>query len=80
MPANDAFAMSNADDGYCPVCRSSLIWAECAACFGNGVFDSDALLEEDPLWYGPADCELCAECGGNGGDYVCDCSDIREAA
>jgi len=56
----------------CPICGSENVeWVDCPQCGGNGGFDGDDLMEEDPLWYGPDDYERCDMCHGDGGWWQC---------
>lgn len=55
----------------CAVCGAEMDWIECDACGGEGGLDSDALMEEDPLWYDGVEWEDCSECGGKGGWWLC---------
>lgn len=55
----------------CPTCDGEKEWVECWHCHGDGGFDSDALMEQDPLWYDGVAWEACRECEGRGGFYLC---------
>lgn len=69
-PENDELDYPDEDDG-CPECGSFLNWVECYDCGGEGYFDGEDLMSEDPLWYGPDDTEMCETCEGKGGWFVC---------
>lgn len=63
----------DAPDGpYCPHCGQELEYERCDAIgCEDGWIDSDTLMEEDPLWYGPDDTERCDQCDGKGGWWWC---------
>lgn len=56
----------------CPTCDRPREWIECdvPGC-EDGVITGETLMEEDPLWYGPDDVEMCEQCAGRGGWWVC---------
>lgn len=56
---------------YCELCGEALERDLCDRCGGEGWLDSDVLMDEDPLWYGPDDTERCEECQGKGGWWWC---------
>jgi hypothetical protein len=61
-------------DTICPRCKCcDMFWEVCWSCGGEGIHDD--LFEEDPLWYNPGDYEVCNECNGNGGFWMCDCDE-----
>jgi hypothetical protein len=62
----------------CPTCSNYLEWVQCDVCCGDGYFDSDELMELDPLWYSDGDIEDCEDCHGKGGDWHCDsCNEFK---
>jgi hypothetical protein len=56
---------------YCKHCGQPMDWIECDACGGEGFFDGERLMEEDPLWYDEDDTEGCSDCTGDGGWWHC---------
>jgi hypothetical protein len=66
---------SEYDTAYAPLCCThcgqELDYEECDQCGGDGYFDDEWLMEEDPLWYQPGDTEACTQCGGEGGWHYC---------
>ena len=59
-------------DDPCPGCDSlDTEWVDCFQCGGEGGFDNDRLMEEDPLWYDGVDWEQCGDCCGYGGWIAC---------
>lgn len=60
-----------ADGPYCPICGAELERVECDTCGGEGGFDGDQLMEEDPLWYDGVDWEDCSDCRGKGAFWEC---------
>lgn len=60
-----------ADSRACVVCGAEMDWIECDHCGGEGGFDNDALMEEDPLWYDGVEWEDCGNCQGKGGWWQC---------
>lgn len=52
----------------CQSCKCcEMDWVDCWRCGGEGGDDGEALMEEDPLWYGPDDfrpCDVCRQAGG----------------
>ena len=64
--------------GYpCIECGNATSWLPCWSCFGEGGWDGEQLMEEDPLWYDADDYRRCDECRGNGGwDYCIQCRKI----
>ena len=61
------------DDEYeiCPVCGAEKSeWEDCwqIGCDDGWITD---LYEQDPLWYDEDDVEMCSECQGKGGWWVC---------
>jgi len=44
----------------CPKCKAEMDWVDCAECEGTGI----AEYEDGAM-------ELCGDCNGEGGDYVC---------
>jgi DnaJ-class molecular chaperone len=60
------------DTSECLECGSTDVESvDCHQCHGEGGFDSDDLMEEDPLWYDGVDWEKCDDCGGLGHYWVC---------
>lgn len=58
----------------CPQCGNATDWLPCWNCGGEGGFDGEELMAEDPLWYDEDDYEPCGECLGHGGHWRCwDC-------
>jgi hypothetical protein len=55
----------------CIHCGNSTSWLPCWNCGGEGGWDDEELMEEDPLWYGPGDYRRCDECRGKGGHHYC---------
>ena len=55
----------------CTVCQCEMEWVDCWQCGGNGGFDGDDLMEEDPMWYSEDDWEDCDICEGKGGFWQC---------
>jgi len=56
----------------CARCGSSDIeFIDCEQCNGEGGFDGDRLMEEDPLWYEGVEWENCDDCHGAGGEWCC---------
>jgi hypothetical protein len=67
----------------CPRCGCcSTTWEECWRCGGEGGDDGEALMEEDPLWYGPDDWRDCDICHARGGFRLClgDCDEAGQHA
>jgi len=63
----------------CPNCGNPTDWLRCWKCFGDGGFDGERLMEEDPLWYSYDDWEDCDECNGEGGWWRCwECKRVWE--
>jgi hypothetical protein len=61
----------------CAVCGNATSWLPCWNCGGEGGFDGEDLMEEDPLWYDPDEYEVCGECLGQGGwDYCTECKKV----
>jgi hypothetical protein len=58
-------------DTTCPDCGAAMSWVRCYICDGEGGFDSDDLMDEDPLWYDGVDWEYCRSCDGDGGWLHC---------
>lgn len=56
------------DDLSCPRCGGSATWEECSSCGGDGYYDG---YEDDPLWYEPGEIEMCEQCDGRGGWWLC---------
>jgi hypothetical protein len=64
--------LENMFNPICPRCGCcEMFWEDCWSCGGEGIHDD--LFEEDPLWYDPGDYEICNECEGKGGFWLCDC-------
>lgn len=66
---------------FCPDCGQDMDYIDCDLCGGEGYFDGEALMEIDPLWYGPDDTERCEQCDGKGGWWWCsnrDCQSKKE--
>jgi len=60
------------DIPVCPICGSEDgEWVDCPQCGGDGGFDEDDLMSEDPLWYEGVEWERCETCHGNGGWWQC---------
>lgn len=55
----------------CAICGEYKEWVICIECNGNGGFDNEALMEEDPLWYEDVEWEECSACEGEGGHWEC---------
>jgi len=55
----------------CKDCGQELDYIECDQCGGEGFFDGEQLMEEDPLWYDVDDTEDCEQCAGKGGWHWC---------
>ena len=55
----------------CVECGNPTSWVPCWNCSGEGGWDDEYLMEEDPLWYGPGDYRRCDECRGKGGHPYC---------
>jgi len=55
----------------CAECGEPTSWVPCWNCGGEGGWDDEYLMEEDPLWYGPGDYRRCDECRGKGGWHYC---------
>lgn len=55
----------------CIHCGSSTSWLPCWNCGGEGGWDGEELMMEDPLWYDPDDYRRCDECRGKGGHHYC---------
>ena len=53
----------------CGCCET--YWESCQDCGGDGFYDGEYLMEEDPLWYGPNDTRRCNTCNGKGGWKLC---------
>ena len=64
---------------FCPDCGQDMDWIDCDLCGGEGYFDGETLMEEDPLWYGPDDIERCEQCEGKGGWWWCSNRECRDA-
>lgn len=61
----------------CAECGNSTSWLPCWNCMGEGGWDGEQLMEEDPLWYDEDDYRRCDECRGKGGwDYCIRCRKI----
>ena len=56
---------------YCAACGAELDWEDCDQCGGEGEFDWETLQFDDPLWYDEDSVELCSQCAGKGGWWVC---------
>lgn len=72
---NEPLELEQGDPEYlwptCDRCGANLEFVECQRCHGEGGFDSDYLMELDPLYYEGVDWKDCPECGGESGDYLC---------
>lgn len=55
----------------CVECGNPTSWLPCWNCSGEGGWDDEYLMEEDPLWYEPGDYRRCDECRGEGGNHYC---------
>lgn len=62
---SDDFEICCDDDG-CPRCGSVTYRRDCEQCGGEGGFDGEDLMEEDPLWYDEDSYESCSNCRGRG--------------
>lgn len=51
------YIFENVNSNSCLECGSQMEWVDCYSCFGEGSFDSDDLMEDDPLWYDVVDSE-----------------------
>lgn len=61
----------------CIHCGNPTSWLPCWNCGGEGGWDGEDLMEEDPLWYDIDDYRRCDECRGKGGhDYCLECRKI----
>jgi len=73
MSAPDLFERYEENETYvyCTHCGDLMDWIECDSCGGEGYFDGERLMEEDPLWYDEDSTEDCSDCNGNGGWWHC---------
>lgn len=55
----------------CLICGYGMEWVSCWNCGGQGYFDGETLMDEDPLWYSEDDEEMCDVCRRAGGWWVC---------
>lgn len=55
----------------CPKCKAEMDWMDCDTCGGQGGFNNDELMEDDPLWYEGVEWEQCETCLGDGGWWYC---------
>ena len=55
----------------CAECGDPTSWLPCWNCGGEGGWDGEELMMEDPLWYGPDDYRSCSECKRAGGLPYC---------
>ncbi len=55
----------------CLMCGQEQEWVDCWNCGGQGYFDGETLMDEDPLWYSEDDTEACDVCRRAGGWWVC---------
>lgn len=58
-------------DCQCARCGSSLGFASCDSCAGEGWTAPGELFEENPLWYDEEDTMPCPSCYGFGGWHFC---------
>ena len=56
---------------YCEHCGDEMDWEDCDQCGGEGEFGWETLQFEDPLWYSEDDIEMCEQCEGMGGWWLC---------
>lgn len=69
------------DIPVCPICGSENVdWIDCPECGGDGGFDEDDLMADDPLWYEGVEWETCQACHGDGGWWQCYEGDRHPAA
>lgn len=76
MSKDTVIGLRHPEDGrnwecQCARCGSSMDFAECSACGGEGVTAPGELYEQDPLWYDEDDFQKCSACDGMGGDWYC---------
>jgi DnaJ-class molecular chaperone len=64
----------------CTVCGAEMERIACNTCGGEGGRDSDALMEEDPLWYDGVEWERCEDCQGEGYYWLCWNAPHKDAA
>src|SRR3990170_9038380 len=65
----------------CVECGNPTSWLPCWNCSGEGGWDGEELIEEDPLWYDIDDYRRCDECRGKGGwNYCIGCRKIVKVA
>ena len=50
----------------CPKCGETMKRSDCPDCGGEGSFEGEDLVEEDPLWYNLNSYESCSNCRGRG--------------
>src|SRR5690606_31945435 len=51
------------DYPVCSICGSGDgDWVDCPQCGGEGGFDDEQLMDDDPMWYQPGDYEKCDMC------------------
>ncbi len=55
----------------CAECGDPTSWLPCWNCGGEGGWDGEELMSEDPFWYGPDDYRSCSECKRAGGHPYC---------
>ncbi len=61
----------------CKTCGNDMVRQDCHNCGGEGGFDADDLMEEDPLWYDEDSYEACSNCRGRG--YFIWCRECAQA-
>lgn len=55
----------------CLMCGYEMEWIGCWNCGGQGYFDDETLMDEDPLFYDEDDTEACDVCRRAGGWWIC---------
>ena len=53
-------------DKWCEKHSQHYLTRSCFECGGEGGFDGEELMEEDPLWYDEDSYESCSNCRGRG--------------
>lgn len=70
----DTPAVEDPTEKICPDCGTPMYWEDCDVCGGEGHIDAYDL---DPIRYNLGDIEMCNQCYGDGGWWVCCCSHIH---
>lgn len=68
---DDDYSADFEGDPCCEVCGNVMEWEDCDQCAGEGGFDGEELMQQDPLWYTADDYERCTQCDGKGGWWQC---------